>query len=349
MDTAPAAGKKARIPFIELLRVIACFLVIVNHTNSKLFLFTASSVTRFFSLTYFFVSKAAVPVFLMVSGYTMLNRQDSHRKAFLRFLRFAACLVLFSGFYYVTDYWAGDIDTLSLKSFLRRIIDRPITKAYWYLYLYLGMILMMPFLQKLVSTFRREDFHVFFFWSGLFFSVWPIAAHYIPGLAVTEHFALPLFDSYICLLLLGCYMRRYAVPSKKWRLISAAGFFSMCLLSVLLTYGEYIRNDGVDYLFFGDRVLLPVVLSGVCLFYWGTTLRLEGRVRDAVIFLGQLTFGVYLVSDFLIRRFEFVFPAMRGYGVPAAIAMVSYETLVFAVGALAVWVLRKIPGLRTLL
>lgn len=46
-----------RIVFIEMLRIFACFLVIVNHTNSTIFLQSAPSVTWFLSLTYFLYQK----------------------------------------------------------------------------------------------------------------------------------------------------------------------------------------------------------------------------------------------------------------------------------------------------
>ena len=91
--------EKERICYIDLLRIIACFFVIVNHTNSQIFQNRAPTLTWFVSLTYFFFSKAAVPVFIMISGYTMLSRQETHEKAFSRFFPFFHVLLFSPGVY----------------------------------------------------------------------------------------------------------------------------------------------------------------------------------------------------------------------------------------------------------
>lgn len=340
---------KKRQCFVEALRILACFFVIVNHTNSGIFYKLAPSATWFASVFYFFAAKTAVPVFLMISGYTMLDRQDSYQKTFGRFLRFACTLILFSGFYYIAGYLTGDTDRIGIKDFVSRIFGGPVTVSYWYLYLYLGVILMLPFLQKLVSTFQKTDFHVYFLVSGLFFAVWPVIAHYIPALTVTKEFSLPLFNSYICMLLLGCYLKRYFKPSKRIRYLGIAGFFAMCLLSVLLTYAEYVRRGGNDYLFFDDIALFPILVSSVCLFCAAATFRWGERAEKMILPLGRLTFGIYLIADFLILRLAFLFPKLQAVVVQPMAAMLIFQVLVFACGGVIAWLLKKIPGLKRLL
>ena len=74
---------KSREAFLDVLRIIACFFVIVNHTNSDIFKSaTPASLTWFVSLTYFFISKIAVPIFFMISGYLLLNKADGYKKPF---------------------------------------------------------------------------------------------------------------------------------------------------------------------------------------------------------------------------------------------------------------------------
>lgn len=77
---------KSRETFLDLLRIIACFLVIVNHTNSVIFLGSSpDSLDWYVSLTYFFISKIAVPIFFMISGYLLLKKEDNYKKAFREF------------------------------------------------------------------------------------------------------------------------------------------------------------------------------------------------------------------------------------------------------------------------
>lgn len=69
---------------IEFLRIVAAFLVIVNHTNSRIFLARAPSATWFASVTYFFICKIAVPLFLMIMGALLLEKHDTHQSPFLQ-------------------------------------------------------------------------------------------------------------------------------------------------------------------------------------------------------------------------------------------------------------------------
>ena len=129
--------ERKRTYFLDLLRIIACFLVIVNHTNSTIFRESTPDSRRWFlSLAYFFVSKIAVPLFFMISGYLLLNKTDSWKKALGRVLRIGVvligCAVIYSAYnnLFVRDAFVW-------KNFLADIVlvpQRVPSNALWYLY-----------------------------------------------------------------------------------------------------------------------------------------------------------------------------------------------------------------------
>ena len=347
MDTVSVQKPgKERVCYIDCLRIIACFFVIVNHTNSELFLEREPTLTWFCSLTYFFFSKTAVPVFLMISGFTMLDKHTSHKDAASRAFRYGCSLVVFSGAYYL---FGEDISNRSLENFFVILRTQPVCYTFWYMYVYLGVLLMMPFLQKMAAAFTKEDYHAMFFWSGLIHSVWPIVGKYLPVLSMEDQLFLPLFESYLVMLFLGSYFKKYCKPSPAWRIPCAAGFLGTSLLSMILTYSEYVRNSGVDFLFFDNRQLLPIILSSVCLFGFVSTLEFRGPVRDLCESLGKLTFGIYMISNLLIEKLRFIYDSLAGYFLHMFVAMVVYELAIFAVGAGIIWCLRKLPVVKKLL
>lgn len=348
MTTAPLSVQK-KVPFLELLRLIASFCVIVNHTAPDVFLTSAPSAGWFISLFYFYASKIAVPIFLMITGYTLLDKQDDWKKAFSRFFRIGCTLVFFSALYFTAYYLNGDFERFSIVSFFGWILPGPITNAYWYLYLYLGILLMMPFLQKLASVLKKEDFHIFFLCSGVLYSFWPIVVHYIPKLTYCAYFSAPLFFGEIALLMLGCYLKRYGLPIKHLRLLSAIGFFACCLLNVVLTYFEYQRNGGTDYLFLDYYLHLPIVLESVCAFCFISTLSFREGNAKRIVSLGSLTFGIYLLSDLLNKHLKPVFLGLSELTGSALAALLPYELLIFAAAGVIAWVLRKIPVIKKLL
>lgn len=337
-----------RIVFLDLLRIIACFFVIVNHTVPIIIRDHEPSFSWFASIAYLFCSKAAVPIFLMISGYTMLNRQDSNVKSFFRIFRYGCTLVLFSGIYFMNQYLAGKWP-LNVRFFLERFLGGWITNAFWYMYLYLGILVMIPFLQKFVSVLSQNDYLIFFVLSSLYYSVWPIVLHYFPEWQITEYFSLPLFNSYIAILLLGYYFRNYCRPSGCWRIPCAVGYIGSVALNVILTYSEYLRNNGESYFFYDNRVFFPILLGAFCLFGLISTVQMQESARRVVTFLGGLTFGMYLLSDMMIDKLEFIYLWLIQHHIHQLAAMLIYEMSVFAACAAITYFLKKIPVLRKLL
>ena len=338
-----------RVVFLELLRIFAAFFVIVNHTNSQIFQACGPSVLWYVSVAWFCLSRTAVPVFVMITGYLMLHRQYTYRKVVQSALRILGCLLVFSGVYYGVDCISGDITRPGPGDFLERLLTGDVNYALWYLYMYLGLLIMLPFLQKIAAGMGKRDYHVFFGISGLIVSVWPMVTHLISGLTVSEDFALPLFGGYICLLLAGAYMRKYVRPGRKGRPTALAVIALMCAAGVVLTRFEYIRTGGQEYLFFADRLLLPTVAASIGLFCFAATLNPGEMLSKWIAQLGGLTFGIYLVSDLAIDGLLPVWNLLRTSGMHVMVGMVVYEILIFVISGLLAFVLKRIPLVGKLL
>ena len=98
MTAVDSANKaKARAAFLDFLRILAAFLVIVNHTNSYVFkALTPADSQWHWSILWYYVSKTAVPIFIMISGACLLGKRDSYAKMGRRILRTVLALVLAS-------------------------------------------------------------------------------------------------------------------------------------------------------------------------------------------------------------------------------------------------------------
>ena len=106
MTSAARAGASRREGWLDALRVLAAFGVIVNHTNSKVFqALTPQDAQWWLSVGWYYVSKMAVPLFVMVSGACLLPRRDSPRRVLGRMARILGALLLFSYAYYLYDAW----------------------------------------------------------------------------------------------------------------------------------------------------------------------------------------------------------------------------------------------------
>ena len=96
---------KKKTVYLELIRILAIFLVIFNHTGTNgFFLFSVRQGSALYPL-YMFLSiacRTAVPLFWMVSGSLLLPKEESIRYVYRhRVLRMLLVLALFSLFQYI--------------------------------------------------------------------------------------------------------------------------------------------------------------------------------------------------------------------------------------------------------
>ena len=72
---------KERTEYLDHLRILACFLVIVNHTNPAVYsVASVHGLTWYASLLYHYLCRMAVPLFLMISGACLLHKRDSWKR-----------------------------------------------------------------------------------------------------------------------------------------------------------------------------------------------------------------------------------------------------------------------------
>ena len=70
---------KKEIIYLDILKIFACFMVIINHTNGLILENKTFANTTFYCIM-FSICKVAVPLFLMITGALILNRNYSYKK-----------------------------------------------------------------------------------------------------------------------------------------------------------------------------------------------------------------------------------------------------------------------------
>ena len=351
-----AASTQKRYAYMDFIRIAAVFLVIVNHTNSDVFQSTVpANYNWWLSVVWYYLSKMGVPLFVMVSGACLLPKADFYQKAFQRFLRIAAVLVLFSYFYFLIDVsrsYGGVKDALNLLGFVKSVWQSPITDSFWYLYFYLGLMLMLPWLQKLRKAMQRKDLlYLILFAFGLG-ALWPLIAHYVPSLTMSGYFSVPLFSVYLGIFFAGHYIHAYV------KRISNTLCIAVIVLSVaastLLTYGEYQTVRGIGpYWFMDDRTVPSIFITisaAAFMMLIKNILKAPGtHTKSRLLTLGGCAFGIYLIQDFLIEesRYRLFAPLVRQ--INPMLAVLLWEAGIFLTALLIILLVRKIPGVKKLL
>ena len=305
-DNPPSRPK--RLLHLDLLRLVAIFFVIFNHTGSRGYLLFADSMGSALYFPYMLASifcKVAVPVFFMISGALLLPKQESLGRLFSkRILRMVAVLLLISVPYYV---WLHRSQGLSVSSFLTYIYGNSASTSLWYLYSYVALLLMLPFLRSMVKAMEEKDFLYLMAGYILLFGLLPCLEYCLWKGNVTSHesFTPVLFlTPNVFYALAGYYLEHIIDYGKDRKRRIALGIsFSVIALAVtcFMTHYQTVVSGECSTQqleqFFNCFICIPAMTLYYAMKCIGD--KLQGvRMQKLLPVLGDTVFGIYLIEKF---------------------------------------------------
>lgn len=346
MDKRAMPGKKL---YLEILRIIALFLVIFNHTGSYGFLTymdTENPVLYNLLMVPSILCKMGVPLFFMVSGAVLLGKEeglgDFYRK---RVLRIVIVLVFFSAFWYL--YLNRGF---SLAGFLASLYQEEIIVSYWYLYSYLAFLVAAPLLGKLARAMSHRDF-----WYLL--ALWAV---FCAGVNVIRHLTGMWMDTDLdCALLaqnlffpmMGYYFANRLERVRGRQLCLSGVAAGLCLAVTVIFTVRDIQASGDPYgqEWFSTFIAMPAFFLFLLAKRFGQRIKPEGLMGRCILTVGSCTFGVYLTERALRGALlppicDFLTPFIGNF-----LACLVAVAAVVAVGTVMVWGLKRVPVLGKLL
>ena len=149
---------------LDLLRVIACYLVIQQHASEFYYIGEGGTVVTG-SNTFWIgiittLCRSSVPLFVMLSGFLLLPMQDKistfFRKRFTRIVYpFIAWCVLYAGYYVLSR---GD----SFSQMALNILHIPVNFGceighLWYIYMLIGLYLVTPIISPWLQQASKRE------------------------------------------------------------------------------------------------------------------------------------------------------------------------------------------------
>lgn len=343
MQQDKALNKKL---YIEVLRVLAAVFVVVNHVYSPMFFFPKITDGWYACITLFFASKIAVPVFLMISGSLLLAKEDSKEKYLSRIGRWICIIVLTTSVYHVYSSY----DNLGgIVTFLERMVGGA-SVSQWYLFLYLGILVMLPILQKIAVVFSKEQLQLLMLISIGIGGIAPMISVFTP-LTISNEFLNVLMSPYFGLLFCGYYIDRYVDITTKKAVVSGVLFCVLLLVQVVATIYLY-QLDDQNFLQMDNRIFITITASAICIYmlikYLFENIMVPQWLSKGIVYTGKLTLGTFLISDLLIN---FFYPYLKGYigKWNIFVVLLIYSIFIFFSSALCTVLLKKIPVVKRLL
>ena len=319
--------------WVDLIRVIGAFLVVMAHISYQ------GGGSALISSYYFVISRIAVPLFFMVSGYLLLRKEESYED----FFRKRALKVLIPFFVWSVIYmlWKreGFDMPFSMKlvaSYLLKILRGPRENHLWFFYALIGLYLFTPILRVFVARASVRDLVYF---CGLWFLVVPVFSFLQEFTPIKIGFELYFIAGYSGYFMLGYLLGMFQYA--KYQL------YGLAFLFLMFSVGTTILSYLVKSEYFVGYLSMNIVLMTAFAFILLREVQIGDNLYRFLFPFSRASFGIYLVHVIVLAELEKL-PFVSGwFSAGSSVYMIPLLGLLgFLVSFVIVAVIQRIPILR---
>lgn len=338
---------------IEILRIIAVYFVLFNHTgNNGFYLFSIAQKSIFYPLylALSVVDRVAVPIYFMISGALLLGKEESIRVVYRkRILKFLIILLLVSFCY---DIYFNE-GKLNIKQSIVSVYTTSGPLALWYLYSYLGVLVMLPLLRKLASAMETKDYVYLGICQIVFVGIIPITQFVLSKgtVRLNSSFTVAIITSQNIFYVLMGYFFEKVLDAKYFNLknILAANLFGVAAVVVTCFVTHYSwKLTGKYTAFHNNLISIPTFALYISVKYVFKTKNISAKAKSIITLLSGTTFGIYLLERMLRDQTIFVFYFLQPF-IHTLPACIIWIFVACSIGCLVTMVLKKAPVIKELL
>lgn len=289
-----ALEEKNRNLVIEILRIVAMIMIVCGHAILYGVGNYSDKMGCFWLKVIEYICKSGTDIFVIISGYFMLNSKFSIKKLLLTWLE----VFFYSILLYLVMVILGD-NNLSTISFLKALF--PISfNQYWFICVYLYMYLCSPFLNLLLMRLHQKAYCMLL---GLGWILMVIPAS-IPVISTFNTEAGNGILWFFMLYCTGGYFCKYPPKHKARTSFFVAGgllCLSIILEVLVLHVSTWIGFDGKGVGRFSSFDSFPIYGAAVAIFCAFLQLSKKNikstRIKKFILFLSRSSFSVYLIHE----------------------------------------------------
>lgn len=343
--------KKEPVYWVDLIRVVAIFLVVMIHVIENIinrwneYPADIQNIANFYDS----ITRMSVPLFFMTSGWLLLQKAESIKDFFAkRFVKVLFPFVVWSLIYLI---WSCGITLGGCKPvFISRLFFIHGTYHHlWFMYPLIGLYLITPILRLIIAPDKNHILWYFVFLWILFEPISSIANQFFD---FRTNFIPPMATEFIGFFILGYLLGEMKLSRRLFVIAIVIWVLSVIFIGIS-TY--FLSKDAETFnYFFYYYLSLPVIInsaSGFIIFRYIANIPTitTGWLYSLIKTLAPASFGIYLihilVMEILDSRNPF-FQINTDIGNP--IWSIPFVTLlVFSVSFLIVFILQKIPIVKT--
>ncbi len=346
---------------LDLLRVIACYLVIQVHAGEFFYIGEGGTVIpgidSFWVNVYNSVGRAAVPLFVMLTGFFLLPVKGEMKPFFRkRFSRVLIPFIIWCALYAFYQFFMGKVDFQTACINVLKIVINFGTEVghLWYVYMLIGLYLFAPIISPWIQSASRKSIE-------FFLAIWAVTLflpyiHLVFNEVWGECFWNPTpmlhyFTGFLGYAVLGYYIKAYWNKPQKWNfpvglLLLVAGYF--------VTYYGFSERLNTSELVSDLELTWGYGTINVAMMGLGLFLMLKNvEINNSDSFVGRIvtdislkSYGMYLLHIMLLN---FFYTYLEPYFSGAVSFVPCLAVITFIASYLVIYALSFLPKSKYLI
>jgi len=355
-------NKSERIINADVIRILAMLMIIVMHTFLS---FTIRP--DFFQTPIYYlltpiavVSNAGVLLFFMLSGYLVVGKKRPIKENFRKTaIKLGIPFVFFSMINLVISIQQMSIAHLGIDYFVADLVKQILkfpNSSLWFLIVLMSLYVLNPLWELIFSSDSNKQLAKYLLILAFMFTFLITLADYLTG---TSPLASPVFNNFTAWLGYACFYLYGAAAKRSWvnmqnqklNLILIVVGFTLTFSSNY--FSQLLAKDGTSLFWvnYNQSTTSPaVVMLAIGIFNQLMMMNLQKFRSKAIIYLSQLSFGIYLIHTNIVALlttylgFDFDHIQMNIY----LYNLVNFF-IVFGASVLIAAILVRIRGLKMLI
>ncbi|MBA3927576.1 acyltransferase [Listeria rustica] len=296
---------------LDLLRCLSILMVIIIHVSATHLLGNAAKMNTNFAIANFYdsISRTAVPLFVLLSGYFTLRKSKNLTTYFKKLtLGLIIPTLIWMVLYEVFEY----LDTGGWNGFIQFVKDGGIWGSFdnlflnnlgrhlWFMPMFIGLQILAP----LLIFIRKHIGEVAFFVLGLFF----LAIGLLEAFFAFRGTDVVIANLFSCVLYLGYFILGYSLPKTILSRLKKVIWFAIFAMSTAAIYfftNWAIGNIGdINFkpLYFYDYLSIFVVIAAISLFMLFTKIQIRSTGLQKISrSITPHIFFIYFVHLIILR------------------------------------------------
>lgn len=351
-------SNKKRIYYLDIAKTFAIISVVLCHSVELIYNMNLKGwlnlgiKSQIYRTIVFTVGRLGVPIFLLISGYLLLNRRydnDNDVKKFYKnnlislILVTEIWIIIYNVFIVIYNNQNFDIYILIKEMFF---VEKVPLRNMWYMPMIIGIYIAIPYLSKIVHTFSLKSLNIPIIMVFILTFILPTIN------IILKTFKLEQYGNLLDISFLGgiygiYIVSGYFISNKIFKNIKTIRIVFMSIIffifSCVIQIFEY--NNNVEYnIWYNSPLLYLCTLNLFELFTRINTEKMSNKIKKVVTYISKISLAIYfihIIVEMILSKY------IKLIGVSNSIRVLILFEISFIFTILIIRVLSKIKIIKT--